>query len=569
MFRPVALFWKRSNLTRKIVGSIVMVLTIMACVSFWITQSRVNRQAEDAFIGRLRMLTEVAEGNRIASAEGGHAWQVTQRYAKNQGYTFRTPAQSPNDPTDTPDGFEGRAFVALASRSDLLQYIEFEKVNGHPVIHYARAVEVTQACRECHSSWVETTASRPASAAGQRQVNALFSITAPLDELAANQRSNALAVFLIGLGTLLVGAFTISILVRRLIIRPLQSALVLADGIAAGDLAVDDVVVHSEDEMGRTAAALNLMKKNLGEALQGVVVSAGRLAQASASMAKTVASQSEGAERQKEQTAQVATAMHEIDSTVSQVSESSSRAAEASQHALETARQGGEIVSHTLSQMRAIASSVSDAATRVQGLGKNSDQIGEIVVVIEDIADQTNLLALNAAIEAARAGEHGRGFAVVSDEVRKLAERTSQATGQISAMISAIQGETRTTVAAMQGSTQQVEEGVASTSQAGTSLQKIIEMSQQVGDMVTQIATATTQQSAATEQVTGTMEQIAHITEETAAGALQSAQGVRELADLASDMQRLMAGFKLPATQIPSPRQVHDKALGAVAGRSH
>src|SRR5262249_42379959 len=147
----------------------------------------------------------------------------------------------------------------------------------------------------------------------------------------------------------------------------------------------------------------------------------------------------------------------------------------------------------------------------VEELAKRSNQIGQIVEVIDDIAGQTNLLALNAAIEAARAGEDGRGFAVVADEVRKLAERTTTATKEVAQMIEGIQGDTKRTVWAMQLGMKQVEEGVHSTTAAGEALREIIRMSEQLGEMITQIATAATEQSSTTEQVNRRMEQIAQL----------------------------------------------------------
>ncbi len=199
----------------------------------------------------------------------------------------------------------------------------------------------------------------------------------------------------------------------------------------------------------------------------------------------------------------------------------------------------------TLSRMRAIAQSVGETAKKVQELGKQSDQIGKIIGVIDDIADQTNLLALNAAIEAARAGEQGRGFAVVADEVRKLAERTSSTTKEITGMIRSIQSETQSAVTAMQAGTQEVERGVESTSQAGSSLHDIIQMSEQVGDMVTHIATAATQQSAASEEINGNIEQIAKITAASAASSQQTANALQDLSALASNLQRLVGQFRL------------------------
>jgi methyl-accepting chemotaxis protein len=203
----------------------------------------------------------------------------------------------------------------------------------------------------------------------------------------------------------------------------------------------------------------------------------------------------------------------------------------------------------------------------VEGLGKSSDQIGRIVGVINDIADQTNLLALNAAIEAARAGEQGRGFAVVADEVRKLAERTTAATKEIAQMIESVQKETKLAVGAMEEGTRQVGEGVQTTNQAGESLAEIIHMSEQVGEMITQIATAAAEQSTATEQINNSMDQIANLVKESAAGAQQSAQACQDLSGLAFELQKMVSNFKLDSGA--STLQRGDRGVsGPTSGRS-
>jgi len=343
-----------------------------------------------------------------------------------------------------------------------------------------------------------------------------------------------------------IGAF-VAFWMGRDIAAAILRMLGLINEIAANNLAVSDLEVTSQDELGKATLALNGMKNNLGDVLRSIASSSERLASASEEISASANEQAAGADMQRSQTGQVATAMQEMSATVLEISGNSGRAAEAARKASDTARQGGKIVEDTLGKMRGIARSVEETAKKVHGLGTRSDQIGQIVGVIDDIADQTNLLALNAAIEAARAGEQGRGFAVVADEVRKLAERTSKATKEIAAMIQSIQGETKRAVEAMESGTKQVEAGVATTQEAGNSLGAIIESAEQVGEMVTHIATAATEQSAATGEVNANLEQIAKITAETAEGAQQSAKACHDLSSLALDLQNLVGQFKLSA----------------------
>jgi methyl-accepting chemotaxis protein len=360
---------------------------------------------------------------------------------------------------------------------------------------------------------------------------------------AGQSRTQTLMLTLTGLG-LALGLIT-TVLIVRSITGAISRMVSLIQEIAANNLAIDDMEVTSQDEIGKAGGALNAMKNSLREMIQSIAGTAEHVASASEEISSSATQQAQSAETQKDQTAQVATAMQEMSSTVLQVSDNSNKAADAARKASETARHGGSIVDETLGKMRVIAESVGGTAKKMEELGKSSDQIGRIIGVIDDIADQTNLLALNAAIEAARAGEQGRGFAVVADEVRKLAERTTTATKEIAQMIKNIQDETKVAVGAMEQGTKQVEEGVASTAQAGDSLKEIIQMAEQVGEMITHIATAATEQSSASEQVNNNMDQIAKLVKESAVGAQQSAKACQDLSGLALDLQKMVANFKL------------------------
>ncbi len=363
------------------------------------------------------------------------------------------------------------------------------------------------------------------------------------EQNATESEARTIALSLAGVG-ILVG-LGVAVLTARSVTGAISRMVAVIQEIGANNLTVDDLEINSQDEIGQAGLSLNSMKNSLREIMQNIAGTAEHVASASEELSSSATLQAQGAETQTNQAAQVATAMQEMSSTVLQVSENSNKAAEASRQAADTARRGGAIVEETLSKMRTIAESVSATAKKMEELGKSSDQIGRIAGVIDDIADQTNLLALNAAIEAARAGEQGRGFAVVADEVRKLAERTTTATKEIAQMIQTIQGETKAAVIAMEEGTKQVEDGVKTTGQAGDALKEIIHMSEQVGEMITHIATAATEQSSASEEVNNNMDQIAKLVKESADGAQQSAKACQDLSGLALDMQKMVSNFKL------------------------
>jgi methyl-accepting chemotaxis protein len=334
----------------------------------------------------------------------------------------------------------------------------------------------------------------------------------------------------------------------RSVSKALNSMIIMVKNVAEGDGDLTRrLEIVSHDELGELAKWFNSFLDKIHKIISQVAGTAEQVASASEELSSSATLQAQGADAQTDQTTRVATAMQEMSSTVQQVSENCTRAADASRRAAETARTGGAVVEQALTRMRSIAESVGGTAKKMGDLGRSSDQIGRIAGVIDDIADQTNLLALNAAIEAARAGEQGRGFAVVADEVRKLAERTTAATKEIAEMIKTIQEGTKGAVTAMEIGSRQVEEGVTSTARAGDSLQQIIKMSEEVGSMITQIATAATEQSGASLEINQNMDQIAELVKGSAVAAQQSAKACQDLSDLALTLQNMVGSFKLGA----------------------
>jgi methyl-accepting chemotaxis protein len=350
---------------------------------------------------------------------------------------------------------------------------------------------------------------------------------------------------LVGFGVILaVAVGLLGFLTARSILSPLKQVAKVLHGLAQRDL-TSRLRYDSRDEMGEMSSQLNRAMDEIGDAVAAIEGHARSVASAAEELSSAATQSTESARTQNDQATQVATAVQEMASTVVEISNNSGKAAEAARNAAQTARRGGKIVEGALTTMRSIAGAVGDTATKIEGLGKSSDQIGKIIGVIDEIADQTNLLALNAAIEAARAGEQGRGFAVVADEVRKLAERTTKATREITQMIESVQQETAAAVAKMQSGTEQVNAGVETTTQAGSALTEIIAAAEQVGSMVEQIAAAAIQQSAATDQISDSVEKIVSTSGQSAAGAQQSATACQGLSDLALDLQQLVARFNL------------------------
>jgi len=328
------------------------------------------------------------------------------------------------------------------------------------------------------------------------------------------------------------------------ITKPLHKVIAIANTIAAGDLTVT-VEVTSKDEFGQLMKAMKIMVEHLRHLVSQTVSISASITSASDQLKSTSEQIATGDEEVAAQISTVATASEEMAATSNDIARNCHAAADSADLATKTTQNGFDIVKHTVDGIRFRGEKTRENAKILANLGKQSEQIGTIVGTIEDIADQTNLLALNAAIEAARAGEQGRGFAVVADEVRALAERTTKATKEISDMIKAIQQETKVAITSMEAGVKGTEQGAAEASQLETSLQQILEQVNDVTMQVSQIATAAEQQTATTGEVTTNIQLVTEVVQQTAVGAEHTAVAAAQLAGQAHDLQALISKFRL------------------------
>jgi methyl-accepting chemotaxis protein len=367
-----------------------------------------------------------------------------------------------------------------------------------------------------------------------------------LEDAATKSASQATTMLIVGsLIASVIGVLS-AFLIARAVLKPLRTVIDRLRDIAEGEADLTKRVDETrKDELGELGKWFNVFVKNMQQILTDVRGASNQVAAAATEIAASSEEMARGMDQQSGQVTQIGSAVAEMSSSVIEVAKKSSQASEQATKAGQQATEGGSVVEQTVVGMQAINEAVSAGAVSVTELGKRGEQIGEIIKVINDIADQTNLLALNAAIEAARAGEHGRGFAVVADEVRKLAERTTKATEEVAGSIRAIQDETRTAVERMTTGTQQVEVGVEKANAAGITLKGIVASANDVASMIQSIAAASEQQSSASEQISRSLESISSVTREATAGASQAAQASTELSSKAEQLRSMVARFKL------------------------
>ncbi len=314
--------------------------------------------------------------------------------------------------------------------------------------------------------------------------------------------------------------------------------------LAEGDLTVKATV--TEDITGAIADSINFAVEALRSLVSTINETAVQVAAAAQETQATAMHLAEAAEHQAQQITSASAQINEIASSIDEVSKNSAESADVAQRSVQIAAKGAEVVRQTIQGMDNIRDQIQETSKRIKRLGESSQEIGSIVELINDISEQTNILALNAAIQAASAGEAGRGFAVVADEVQRLAERASNATKRIEALVQTIQSDTNEAVSSMEQTTAEVVAGARLAEDAGLALGEIEKVSNDLADLIQNISQAARQQSTAATNITATMSVIQEITTQTSQGANQTAESIGNLAQLAADLRRSVADFKLP-----------------------
>ncbi len=362
--------------------------------------------------------------------------------------------------------------------------------------------------------------------------------TRDLEALEARSILTSVALLAVVLGALAAWSIT------RQITQPLRHTLHLAGRIADGDLSYDHCV-DRRDEMGQLQNSMQQMTVSLRGLIGGIGQGVTRLSGAAQQLSTVTGQTSRGVASQREETDQVATAMNQMAATVQEVAHNAERASIAATQADEQAREGERVVDEAIAQIEQLAVEVGHSITAMGGLTKESGRIGSVLDVIKSVSQQTNLLALNAAIEAARAGEAGRGFAVVADEVRGLAQRTQQSTEEIEELIAGLQQGTAQVASILDNSRNLTDNSVQLSRAAGVALKNITETVSNIQSMNQQIAAASEQQSAVAEEINRSVLNVRDVSEQTASASQETAASSEELARLGDELKGMVGQFRV------------------------
>ncbi|WP_369689575.1 methyl-accepting chemotaxis protein [Desulfoplanes formicivorans] len=537
-----------------------------------------NQMAHKLQEGVIRPLDEIPTDKLLEAVPVVTAMQMAAENAAKAGYRFKAPKISPRNPANKPTAFERTVLEELKSGK-----IKEKIVVEDDRVRYFKPVQLTQDCLFCHGDPKGGKDPLGGTKEGWKagEIHGAFEIITSLEQTNKEVFNAAIGV---GLWSLLLFVVVIGIIylfMNQALFTPLARIKEYALAVAGGDLqARPDGAFHAEladvehsistmvgnlkgkmleaEEKSQEAEA---QKQRAQEALEEAKVQEAKvvqlldkmthvateaadiseqLASASGELAAQVDEVSSGAEVQDQRSTETATAMEEMNAAVLEVARNSGSAANSADNTREKAAIGADIVQRSVQANDRVMAQARSLKNKMSTLGEEARDIGRILDVISDIADQTNLLALNAAIEAARAGEAGRGFAVVADEVRKLAEKTMQATKEVGGAINEIQTGASENIQVVDGAVAAVQEANTLAKESGDALKRIVQMAVETSDEVRSIATAAEEQSTVSEEINRAVEEISRITAETSSGMQQAAQAVNELAQLAEKLRSLI-----------------------------
>ncbi len=596
---------KECSIKWKVLGVALVGPLCVALIMAWGRMGDIRDGADEAILEKSRAIVLMAEATRNEMARKLElgimmpfeqlppdkildavpvvtAIRMAAANAKEAGYEFRVPKVQPRNPANTPTELEQKVLKELEEKN-LPEFIVYEKDK----IRFFRPIRLTKECLYCHGDPAGT----PDVVSGVKEgwkegeIHGAFEVISSLEK--AHERT-ALAQVSVSVWTgaiLAVLGVVAWILLRSGIIQPLERIRGFASAVAHGNLAarpegtfhaelgevkdaieamVDNLKVKMDEADARGKEASNQAARaegalvearqqeerisNLLGQMHQVAAQAVHIAQQVSTAAEALASQVDlvtaGAKNQRTRAAETATAMEEMNATVLEIARNSASSAHSMEQARSQASQGEKIVTEAVDAIRAVHEQTRDLQGAMSALGSQTEGISRIMEVISDIADQTNLLALNAAIEAARAGEAGRGFAVVADEVRKLAEKTMSATNEVGSAIQAIQAGTQRNMQSMAHAAQAVERATTLAHQSGEALTQIVSLSETNSDQVRSIATAAEQQSATSEEINRAVEDVSRIATETVDGMTQAALAVTRLAQLAQELDGLISSLE-------------------------